>query len=897
MSLPVHAADLILGSSDSYNGNINTEEFTPKSATSDANGTTYNLSSDVSISEAGNKTSLTTSCFSNTAGNLIFAGHGFSFNFNNIVSSAEGTVVSNTAAAEVTKFLDISNLRVTGCPRQTGKGAIKIVNNLVFDGNASISFTENVSSENGGAITTKDLSLIGSSKFVSFLSNNSSKQGGAIYASGTASISNNLGVLSFAHNTATTSGGAIAVEGNLAITNNQHIFFDSCIATTEGGAIYCSKSGTSPTLNFSGNESLQFLNNTAKTSGGAIYTDKLVLSSGRGGIFFSKNTCVNASPKGGAIAIKDSGEISISADLGDITFQGNTTSTTANPASVTRNAINLGSGAKFLALRATKGNKIFFYDPITTSGNVADKLSLNKADASSGNTYEGLIIFSGEKLSTEEIKKIENLKSVFVQPLEIASGALILQKGVTLVANTITQVEGSKVVMDGGTSLEANTEGVTLNGLAINIDSLDGANKAIIKASAPNKNVVLSGPIMLVDVQGNFYEHHNLSKEQNFPLVELSAQGDINTADIPDVPTLSATTHYGYQGNWHIAWVEDTTAKTKNATLSWKKTGYKPNPERQGPLVPNSLWGSFIDIRSLQSLMERSTGSLSSPTSLWISGIANFLHEDKKGNQRGYRHSSAGYALGAGFASPFDNFFNFSFCQLFGYDKDHLVAKNHTHVYGGALGYQHLGESKTLAKVFSGNASYLPFVFSAHFAYGHTDNNMKTNYTAYPTVKGSWGNDAFDIKIGGAIPIATSGGRSWIDSYTPFVNLEVVYAHQKDFKENGTEGRFFQSEELFNLALPLGIKFEKVADKMTYDLSLTYVPDLIRSDPDCTTTLVISGDSWSTCATSLSRQALLLGAGNHYRFASNFELFSQCEFELRGSSRSYNIDFGGKFVF
>ncbi|WP_100934072.1 autotransporter domain-containing protein [Candidatus Chlamydia corallus] len=898
MSVSAIAADLTLGSHDSYNGDTNTAEFTPKAATSDTNGTTYNLSGDVSISQAGKKTSLTTSCFSNTAGNLTFSGHGFSLNFDNIASTAAGAVISNTAASGITTFLGFSNLRFTGVPRTTGNGAVKINDGFVLESIRDLMFDSNFSAENGGAINTKTFSLTGSSKFVAFLGNSSSKQGGAIYASGDSVISNNLGVLSFGNNTATTSGGAISAEGNLLISNNQNVFFDGCQATTNGGVIDCSKaSGTAPTLTLIGNENLHFLNNTAKASGGALYTNKLVLSSGRGGVLFFNNTASNATPKGGAIAITGSGEISISADLGDIVFEKNSVSTTGTPATITRNAIDLGANAKFLALRASQGKKVLFYDPVTSAGTAADKLSLNKGDAGSGNTYEGLIVFSGEKLSAEELKKPENLKSTFTQPLEIAAGALVLKNGVTLVANTITQIEGSKVVMDGGTTFEASTEGVNLNGLAINVDSLDGTNKATIKAAAASKNLVLSGPIMLVDADGNYYEHHNLSQKQIFPLVELSAQGTITTTDIPDVPILNTNTHYGYQGNWNIVWVEDTTAKTKNATLTWTKTGYKPNPERQGPLVPNSLWGSFVDVRSIQSLMERSTSGLSSPTSLWVSGIANFLHEDKQGNKRGYRHSSAGYALGAGFVTPSENLCNFAFCQLFGYDKDHLVAKNHTHVYAGAMSYQHLGESKILAKIFSGNSNYLPFVLNARLAYGHTDNNMTTKYTAYPAVKGSWGNDAFGIEIGGAIPVSTLGGASWLDSYTPFVNLEIIYAHQKDFKENGTEGRSFQSEELFNLAVPLGIKFEKFSDKSRYDLSLAYVPDLIRSDPDCTTVLMISGDSWSTCGTSLSRQALLLRAGNHYTFASNFEVFSQFEFEWRGSSRSYTVDLGGRFGF
>ncbi|WP_370906285.1 polymorphic outer membrane protein middle domain-containing protein [Chlamydia pecorum] len=865
-SFSLFSAETPLGSADSYSGSGNATQFTPKD-TNESAGMIYSCTGDMSIYNAGSSGSeLSTACFQEQAGDLTFNGNGYSMSFNTIDVDADNPGAINVKGQNKSLTLtEFSNLSFIASPSKittTGTGAI----------------------ESAGAIN---------------LTNND--------------------YVTFINNASTTTGGAACSQGNCTISGNQIVRFDSNSTTgsdINGGAICCAQKPPpaavppTPMLTITGNNEVTFINNTATGSGGAIYAQNLTLSSQGKGVLFANNTSSATAPKGGAIAIADSGTISLSADGSDITFNGNTTNTTGS--TITRNAIDLANSAKFTTLRATEGNSIYFYDPITGSG-ATDALNIN--ETANSVTYGGSIVFSGEKLSETEKQQAENLKSKFTQTVTLKNGSLVLKDGVTVDTNTFTQEAGSILLMDAGTTLSASTGDVTVKNLAVNISSLNETDKVTLSATANNKNVTLSGPITLMDENGNAYENHDLRNSQGFSFVELSAgsSGGAGTATPPtstDPQTTEQTPqHYGYQGTWAVAWAPGAGGGanvTQTATLSWAKTGYIPNPQKRGNLVPNSLWGVFVDVRSIQEVMKRSSDSLNEGRGIWASAIGNFFHRDNinKGSeiQQGFRHRSAGYIIGASTPTIEDNVLNLAFCQLFGRDKDRLVTKNHITSYAGSINFQHEGRLDYITNLLP-RGSYsawgpIALMLNAQLTYCHSSNDMKTSYTQ-PTpqeVKSSWGNDGFGMEIGGLVSIPTQHFR-WFSSYSPFVKVQLTYAHQEDFKESGEAARSFETSDLFNFGMPIGIKLEKSMGLSSYDLSIAYVPDLIRSNPDCTTTLIISGDSWQTFGTNLARNALLVRAGNYFTFSDTWEMFSQFAFELRSSSRSYSVDLGSKIRF
>lgn len=142
---------------------------------------------------------------------------------------------------------------------------------------------------------------------------------------------------------------------------------------------------------------------------------------------------------------------------------------------------------------------------------------------------------------------------------------------------------------------------------------------------------------------------------------------------------------YGYQGSWKLAW-DPNTANNGPYTLkaTWTKTGYNPGPERVASLVPNSLWGSILDIRSAHSAIQASVDGRSYCRGLWVSGVSNFFYHDRDALGQGYRYISGGYSLGANsyFGS---SMFGLAFTEVFGRSKDYVVCRSNHHACIGSV--------------------------------------------------------------------------------------------------------------------------------------------------------------------------------------------------------------------
>ncbi|KTF28516.1 autotransporter beta-domain protein [Chlamydia pecorum] len=919
LSLPfsLSAATENLSSQNSFNGS---GTFTPKTL-SDSNGDTLNFLGDVSISNAGSGTALSASCFGQTQGNFTLQGNGFSLSFNSItaINSVDGVAISSTAATpgKALSLLGFSNLFFTLSPPAsggtgTGKGAVNSTGSALLQGNNNVIFSKNTTTENGGALHAVGTVTCTNNASLSFQQNTATTNGGALYTTGEVILSDTSGSVTFIGNSAAV-GGALYCQSNGFITNNFLVDFEENNATSStgnpngnGGAIYCSQAQPpqapatpAPVLTISGNKHANFLNNSATSNGGAIYTNKLVLSAG-GPTLFQGNTVTNdTTAKGGAIAIADNGVISLSADSGDITFSGNKTITGAagSQQTTTRNAIDLGNAATFSQLRASTGNTIFFYDPITSSTTqtpTPPALKINGPDTTNNPSYQGTIVFSGEQLSTEEAAQEANLKSTIKQEVELSGGSLVLKQGVTLVASSFTQQSSSSLIMDTGTTLESEGD-LTVTNLAINVASLDPSKQAKLKAGS-NKKITLSGTVTLSDPTGSAYENLMFDKDATFSFLSLEAN-TTETTGLSLTPS-SPEGHYGYQGTWSLTLGSGQNPQA--ATLSWVKSGYTPNPQRVTSLVPNSLWGSYSDMRAFQSVLETCCYHEHDAWELWGAGIANFLHRDHTATNRQYHHTSAGYVLGASRSLSSQTLVSLAFGELYGNDKDRFVAQNHATIYGGSLYLQHVGHYSPFRFFFNKLLSEKhaqKCIFKAQLSYSYADNSLTTRYTFAPKVQGSWSNDCLAAEIISTFPMDFYKGVHGFYSFSPIVKAEVIYAHQKDFKESGNDGRHFASSDLLNFSLPIGLTFERKLHAVTLHTTLLYVGDVYRRNPHGLTTLIQNNASWETFGTNLARQALIARAGAHLAMTQNCEIFSKCAFELRSSSRTYNVHLGGKLFF
>ncbi len=450
-----------LTSADSYDGNTAAAAFTTQDNTS-TDGTNYTCTGDICIAFAGKGAALTNSCFNQSQGNLSFTGTGGSLCFDNINGGTTKPAAIEVAGAD--KTLSVTGFSLFSCiscpPGTTGHGAISSKGATAFDNDVKLLFQKNCSSDNGGAITCKGFTLQNTSNSATFADNTSAKAGGALYSTGTTTISNN---------------NSVVFSGN------------STTGTTSstGGAISCTDTTNAPELKLEGNKKLVFANNIAGTSGGAIHANKLIITAGGPTLFTNNSVTAAATPTGGAISLNGtSGECSLTAELGDIIFDGNTITTTTTPGSTKRNAIDLSSTGKFMKLNAREGFGIYFYDPIADNGDTTTEIELNQAGANS--TYTGKIVFSGEKLTDAEKAIADNLKSSFKQPLKVGAGSLVLKDGVVVEAKSVSQTAGSAVVMDVGTTLQTPTTSgstITLENLEINVSSLGGGGCPLLLKS------------------------------------------------------------------------------------------------------------------------------------------------------------------------------------------------------------------------------------------------------------------------------------------------------------------------------------------------------------------------------------------------------------------------------
>ena len=467
-----------LDSSTSYNGNTASSSFTPLT-TSDSNGTQYICTGDVCIMYAGTassgttNTALSTSCFQENQGDLSFVGNGYSLCFDNVKATSKPSVIEVGSTDKNLSLSGFSLFSCTSCPPgTTGNGAISSSGSTTLSNDAKLMFDRNCSTDNGGAITCKGCTIQNTSGSAIFINNSSAKSGGAIYSTSATTISSNNQVM-FSGNS--TTGGS----------------------SSSGGAIYAADT-TPVDLKFEGNKELIFSGNSSTTSGGAIYADKLTIVTGGPTLFTRNSVKSTSSPKGGAISINDTnGECSLTAELGDLIFDGNTIITASGSTTTKRNAIDLGTNGKFTKLNAREGYGIYFYDPIANQGG-SDALELNKANGS--DTYTGQIVFSGERLSASEKAEADNLKSYFKQPIKVGAGSLVLRDGVTLEANKVEQTAGSAVVMDLGTTLQTPSTGgetITLENLEINVASLGGGG-ALPPRSLQKQQVKTSLSIILI---------------------------------------------------------------------------------------------------------------------------------------------------------------------------------------------------------------------------------------------------------------------------------------------------------------------------------------------------------------------------------------------------------------
>lgn len=837
----------------------------------------------------------------------------FSF-YSNLVSGDGGAIDAQSLTIQGVKKLCVFQENAA----QSDGGACQVTKNfLATDNPAPVAFVGNVAGIKGGGVaavkdgqngqtpggqgTPTDLSVSFSKNTAVEFDGNVARIGGGIYSDGSISFLENAKTV-FLNNEASPvyiDPSQPAQGGGQQATADQANYGD-------GGAIFCKNGNQQPPqgsaasgeVSFKGEGMVFFSKNVAAGKGGAIYAKKLSISD-CGPVQFIGNIAND----GGAIYLEDSGELSLSADRGDIIFDANLKRTaqqgaaTVNDVQVASNAISMGAGGKVTTLRASEGHQILFNDPIVmTNGQPQPQTQTLKVNEGDG--YSGDIVFAkGE--------------SVLYSDIELAQGKILLRDKAKLSVNSLTQT-GGVVYMEAGTTLDfvngaqqPPAKPISLTNLHLSLASLLESNGVTnppanppAQNSAPavigntnNSSVTITGPIFFEDLDNTSYDKYEwLGANQTLDVLKLQMGAQPPAQAPADLTLGSENPQYGYQGKWELRW-EPTQPQQNSYTLkaTWTKTGYNPGPERVASLVPNSLWGSIFDVRSAHSAIQASIDGRAYCRGLWISGISNFFYHDRDALGQGYRHISGGYAIGANsyFGS---SMFGVAFTEMFGRSKDYVVCRSNDHT---CIGTVYLATKKALCG---------SFVFGETFmraSYGFGNQHMKTSYTFAEENDVRWDNNCLVGEIGAGLPIVIAPSKLYLNELHPFVQAEFAYADHESFTEEGDQAREFKSGHLMNLTIPVGVKFDRCSSKHPnkYSFMGAYICDAYRSISGTKTTLLSHQESWTTDAFHLGRHGAMVRGSMYASLTSNIEVYGHGRYEYRNASRGYGLSVGSKVRF
>lgn len=701
-------------------------------------------------------------------------------------------------------------------------------------------------------------------------------------------------------------GGALACSANISIENNsENVIFHQNMAIgsseNQGGAIYCNN------FTIQNNPgTIVFNDNFASRDGGSLCTTNFTIRNS-GPVYFTNNTA----NWGGAFMLRQNSVCSLFAELGDIIFNNNTSYATLWTGK--RNAIHCTPGVS-LSLGASAGRTLAFYDPIEHGHTTSTPLVFNPESY-----HQGTVLFSGATVPKDLIGK-ENFYTESNNTSELRNGVLAIERSAWLGVFKLSQTGGT-LRLGGGGTLSNNTNAatgstITITNLALNLPSILSTGVApkiwIYPASSTqnsvttytentNTSITLSGPLSLLDDDNQSpYDSADLAESlKKVPLLYLSdvTAKRINTdAFIPE--GLNAGTHYGYQGLWSPYWEEtktttdnssDLTANTLHRHLyaDWTAIGYVPNPEYAAYIVPATLWQTFYTLQAgLQTF-----DNFQTPSHYLFQTRGNalglFVHQNPKGKIPGFRMDSIGYSLGPSTKTAHNHKVSLSFAKFHSNVKEkNSQNKSASHITFAAL------ELK------------MPWFHewihtSTSLAYSYGSHHISS---IFPTRKESAEGKTFSHSLGASaslyLPIQAVTKRF---SATPFIKILGVRSFLSSFTETGSKPRKFLTDQpLCNVTVPLGVQSSWRTQfhlPCEWHFEIAYEPMVYQNTPDISTTLIVSGGTWTTEGPTIARNSFVFKGSSLTSIFPNVHIFLNYQGSVSSSTSLHYLQAGSQVTF
>ncbi len=509
---------------------------------------------------------------------------------------------------------------------------------VLFQYNQDVKFVDNKATgakSSGGALfivggANASSVIFDNNQDISFTGNEADAQGGAIFSDNYVSntIFSNNNSLSFVGNKTlgdadSSAGGAIFTRKYLRFENNGNITFDGNITNGLAGGAY----------SFGGfiirdNKEILVQNNTAREQVSALGSGYVLILSGNGNVSFLNNKTLG---EGAALYVTlqavqgQSFSALLSADKGDITFDGNLQNTGEGLTSSRLGFVASGMAGQTseVDFRADQGHSINFYDAFYVTklvGSGASSTAISLAINNYGNSGE--ILISGEK---NEGKVLESLVSGNVSlnagTLQIKENAQLSLVDVTSTGtgkgHTIARDTKYAFKADNGSVLEMRKNGamfagaVSIGGPRTTLRTGSGANltadsvnmqygvgfdllpfvdSSIEKSglSITTGSWTLGGNILLDNnlMAGISGDDDRWATNQDYVLL-TDVSGTRSGQDFSKIGLLLGNQYtnvvegaqYAYNGTWSYEWVGNdlvahwTVSKVERAELWWDGNG------------------------------------------------------------------------------------------------------------------------------------------------------------------------------------------------------------------------------------------------------------------------------------------------------------------------------------
>lgn len=804
-----------------------------------------------------------------------------------IFKDSERLEFRNNRADATTDADIISDVRGGAITTSWGLTIANMVNHVdsspavLFSGNSSLRNTSegNLSDARGGAIDSSYL-FVHSSGDILFENNYTTDMGGGIHFEG----NNSIGVGSSLYLRA--EKGDITFKGNthkLSASNERN----SGIAN----AIFITPTWDEPYTGFGGNpydtvlfaamegHSINFFDPIASDKSGTTQPGKSLVNS-----YDKLRIQLGSAPSDGTLSVY-TGTIRFSGEFAEETLAGSEGSDdyaerlAASKVSSFDGSVNLLSGTLLLEHGATFGKRS--EDP----ANEADK---------TGTIHRlrgGVLDISGS-----ERNGVSSLTGVLIE----FSGTEIT----TLRAGDRARFDADTIIMASGLTVDLahyfkGTSVAPYSGVEVNAGLLS-----------------LGGNITISDANNEleYYENARWTDRQTFTVFNISGAEEIdpNASDFQGVVSgitgISEVLDCGYDGDWTYE------NRDGNIVAIWTPKGWTPpvppdpdpdptpdpdpdptpepsksiRPELAGALVLNSLWSSVSNMKALgrtalgQIGMERILSE--KDVNYWVSGLGDFSSHGTTGVIDGYDYTGFGYALGADTMLSNNLILGVAFGNMYGKNKSHdFNAQVDQTSYMGTVYGAWINELD--------KENYLNILASA--SYGMTENKLDTLYSDGDSAQGKWDNNAMRLTL--RAEWNHTFARDWV--LTPFLGVEYDDAQQKSFTETGDKARNFRRGNLKNLALPIGVQVSRRLElsngmKWVNALSLSYVPDVYRANPEADVLRTTNEYTWTAQGVKPVRNAGRVEYTTRLAIDQTWSIFAGYSLEGRSKSLYHNASLG-----